>query len=61
MGPGHRTTAAAILRQPRTRIVRLGSSRPKRLATTTIALPSVSAEITTTLIPIANGTPRVWK
>ena len=61
MGPGHRTTAAPILRHPRTRMARLGSSSPNRLADTMIALPRVSAVITTTLIPIANGTPRVWK
>ena len=53
--------AAPIFRHPRTRIVRFGSNSPNRLAATTIALPAVSAVITTTLIPIANGTPMVWK
>ena len=61
IGPGHRTMAAPILRHPRTRIVRFGSNSPNRLAATTMALPAVSAVITTTLIPIANGTPMVWK
>ncbi len=62
MAPGHRTTAAPILRQPRTRIGRLGSSiLPNRLATVMIAGPSVSAANTPTTMPIASGTPSVWK
>ena len=60
MGPGHRTTAAPTLRQNRTRIARLGSSSPKRLTTVITAGPNVNAAKTTTTMPIANGTPRVW-
>ena len=62
MGPGHRTTAAPILRHPRTLIARLGSSTlPNRLATVMIAGPSVSAARTPTVMPIASGTPSDWK
>ena len=62
IGPGHRTTAAPILRQPRTLNARLGSSTlPKRLATVMIAALSVSAAKTPTVMPIASGTPSDWK
>jgi hypothetical protein len=61
-GPGHRTMAAPILRQPRIRMARLGSSMvPKRLATVISAGPSVNATNTPTVIPTASGMPNVWK
>ncbi len=62
IGPGHRTTAAPSLRQPRTRIARLGSStRPKRLAIVTTAGPRVSAAKTQVTMPMASGMPSDWK
>ena len=61
MGPGHRTTAVPIRRQPRVRILRLGSRPPRRLATVMTAGPRVSAAATMTTMPIAIGMPSVWK
>ena len=61
-GPGHRTMTAPILRQPRMRMARLGSSiLPNRLATVMSAGPSVSATTTAMVMPTASGMPRVWK
>ncbi|CDO09040.1 hypothetical protein BN977_03860 [Mycolicibacterium cosmeticum] len=61
-GPGQRTMSAPILRQPRVRIARLGSSvLPKRDATVTTAGPSVRAAKTATIMPMASGIPRETK
>ena len=57
MGPGQRTTAVPTFRQPRMRMVRLGSSRPNRVATVITAGPRVSAANTTTIMPTASGIP----
>ena len=61
MAPGQRTVAAPTLRHPRTRMSRLGSSRPKRLATVTTDGPNVIATKISTSMPSASGTPNVWK
>ena len=61
MGAGQRTTAVPTRRHPRTDIVRLGSRRPKRLATVRTAGTSVSATATATSMPTAHGAPMVWK
>nr|CRL53522.1 hypothetical protein CPGR_00801 [Mycolicibacterium fortuitum subsp. fortuitum DSM 46621 = ATCC 6841 = JCM 6387] len=62
IGPGQRTTAAPILRQPRVRMARLGSSvLPNRVATVMIAEPRVSATSTTMTMPMASGMPSDWK
>jgi hypothetical protein len=61
IGPGQRTIAVPTRRHPRVRIFRLGSNRPKRLPTVDTAGPRVSAAMTATSIPTAQGTPSVWK
>ena len=61
MGPGHRTTAVPIRRQPRVCIVRFGSNRPNRLQMVSTAGARVSAAATATSMPIASGMPSVWK
>src|ERR1700719_303074 len=61
IGPGQRTTAVPTRRHPRVFIFRLGSSSPNRLAEVIRAGAMVSAAATATSIPIARGTPSVWK
>ena len=61
IGPGHRTTAVPIRRQPRVFIVRLGSNRPKWLPMVSSAGAMVNAATTATIMPIASGRPRLWK
>ena len=61
MGPGQRTIEVPMRRQPGLRTLRLGSSRPNRLAITMTAGPRVSAATSVTSTPSAAGTPRVWK
>ena len=62
IGPGQRTTAAPTLRQPRMRMARLGSSSlPKRVTTLMMATISTTPASMTTNMPIARGTPSVWK
>ena len=46
---------------PRTLIFRLGSNSPNRLPTAITAGTSVSATATATIMPTAQGMPRVWK
>ena len=61
IAPGHRTTAAPILRQPRSCILRFGSKSPNRLQMVSSAGAMVSAAMTATSMPMASGMPRVWK
>jgi hypothetical protein len=61
IGPGHRTIAVPIRRQPRLAVLRLGSSSPKRLPITSTAGASVNEAISATNTPIAAGIPRLWK
>jgi hypothetical protein len=61
IGPGHRTIAVPIRRQPRLAVLRLGSSSPKRLPMTSTAGASVSDAASATSTPIAAGIPRLWK
>ena len=57
-GPGQRTMTAPILRQPRVRMVRLGSSvLPNLLATEMTAGPNVRAASTATTMPMDSGIP----
>ena len=42
-------------------MLRFGSKRPKRLPMTITAGPRVSAAMTATKVPTAQGTPMVWK
>ena len=52
---GQRTVAVPMLRHPRVLIIRLGSSRPKRLPTTRMAGATVRAAATTMIRAIADG------
>src|SRR5712671_1942155 len=61
IGLGQRTTVVPTLRQPRVLGARLGSNRPNREPTTTIAGATVRAKNTTTNSAIAQGNPMVWK
>ncbi len=61
MGPGQRTTAVPIRRQPAVFILRFGSKTPKRLPMVRIAGAMVNAATTATSMPTARGTPRLWK
>ena len=61
MGPGQRTMAVPMRRQPRVRIVRLGSNRPKWRPMISTAGPRVSAATTATSTPMPAGMPRLWK
>ncbi|CPX11571.1 Uncharacterised protein [Mycobacteroides abscessus] len=61
IGPGQRTIAVPIRRQPRVRMARLGSIKPKRPAITSTAGARVRAAASVTSTPRAAGTPRVWK
>ena len=60
-GPGQRTVAVPMRRQPWTLAARFGSSRPNRLATATTAGAAVSAPATTTSSPKADGMPSALK
>lgn len=60
-GPGQRTIAVPMRRQPRTLIIRRGSSRPNRVATATMAGVAVSAPAMTTNNPNAEGMPSALK
>ncbi|SHU95657.1 Uncharacterised protein [Mycobacteroides abscessus subsp. abscessus] len=59
--PGQRTVAVPMRRHQRTFTGRLGSSKPKRPATTTTAGAAVSAPTTTTSSPSADGMPSALK
>ena len=61
IGPGHRTIAVPIRRQPRLAVLRLGSSSPNRPAITITAGASVNEATNETRTPSAAGTPRLWK
>ena len=61
IGLGQRTVAVPTLRQPLVFIMRLGSSSPKRLATTRIAGATVIAAATTMISAIADGNARELK
>ena len=61
IGPGQRTVAVPMRRHPRVLIIRLGSSRPNRVPTTTTAGAAVSAPATTTSSPKADGMPSALK
>ena len=61
MGPGQRTMAVPMRRQPRVRIGRAGSNRPKWRPMLSSAGARVSAATSATRTPIAAGMPRLWK
>ncbi|SKS18614.1 Uncharacterised protein [Mycobacteroides abscessus subsp. abscessus] len=58
IGPGQRTMAVPTLRQVRFLMVRLDSSSPNFVATSSTAGPMVSDAATTTSMPMAHGTPK---
>ena len=61
IGLGQRTVAVPTLRHPRVFIMRLGSSRLRRLATTRIAGATVMAAATTMIRASAEGKARELK
>ena len=61
IGAGQRTTAVPTRRHSRPWAARLDSNKPKRLPRKSTAGPSVIAAATKTSIPMATGTPIVWK
>ncbi|SKU31132.1 Uncharacterised protein [Mycobacteroides abscessus subsp. abscessus] len=57
MGPGQRTMAVPMRRHTRVLIARLGSKKPKKLATVSTAGASVSAAATAVSMPTTPGMP----
>ena len=60
-GPGQRTIAVPMRRQPRVRMARLGSNSPMWLPMTMTAGVRVSEATRVTRMPRPAGRPRLWK